>query len=66
VNLGQISKVKSGMPTRPVFGEGRSGMGKNPSQVPLIYWGNEDGMSDFISTSQTYVCTIKFTIFYTA
>ena len=34
------------MPTRPIFGEGRSRAGKQPSKaLALIYRGNEDGMS---------------------
>ena len=34
------------MPTRPIFGEGRSRVGKKPSTAPtLIYRGNEDSMS---------------------
>jgi hypothetical protein len=34
------------MPTRPIFGEGQSSAGKQPSKAPVpIYRGNEDSMS---------------------
>ena len=46
VNLEQASKGQSWKPTRPIFGEGRSGIGKQPSNAPIsIHRGNEDSMS---------------------
>jgi hypothetical protein len=46
VNLEQASKVQMWKPTRPIFGEGRSGTGKKPIYAPVsVHRGNEDGMS---------------------
>ena len=46
VNLEQAPKGKSWMPTRPIFGEGRSGMRKQSTYAFIpIHRGNEDGMS---------------------
>jgi hypothetical protein len=46
VKLEQAPKGQSWMPTPPIFGEGCSGVEKQPSTATaLIHRGNEDGMS---------------------